>query len=66
MGFLAREAAAGAIEPVPAPVAAALIWGALVGLVKAAGAGALPLDDGVVDQSGRLMWRTLAREGGGE
>lgn len=47
------------------PLAAALAWGALVGLVKAASAGAVALDDAAISQSGRLMWRALAGNGGG-
>ena len=64
LAFLDRAAAAGVIEPVAPALVAPLIWGALVGLVRAGAAGAVALDERAVDQAARLMWRSLAKRGG--
>jgi TetR/AcrR family transcriptional regulator, repressor of fatR-cypB operon len=44
----------------PSALGAALMWGALVGVVKARAAGALALDGDTIDRSGRAVWRALA------
>ena len=44
----------------PVDIAIALLWGAFVGLVKAARLGYLPLDDKKLAQAGQAAWRIIA------
>jgi AcrR family transcriptional regulator len=54
--------ARGAIADTPPQVGIALVWGALVGLIKAERAGYLSLDDTVLHEAEQAAWRAIALE----
>ncbi|HLO04961.1 MAG TPA: TetR/AcrR family transcriptional regulator [Symbiobacteriaceae bacterium] len=56
-------AGAGELKPLPAPVLAAIVFGAFVGLVKAAEAGEIRLDEGTLAAAGACAWAAIAANG---
>jgi TetR/AcrR family transcriptional regulator, repressor of fatR-cypB operon len=59
--FFERTGAAGVTRPLPAPALIAMVWGALVGLVKAAGLGHLELTDDLIQQAEDSCWDSIAQ-----
>lgn len=55
-------AGAGVLKPLPAPVLTAIVFGAFVGLVKAAAAGELKLDPATLAAAGACCWAAIRAE----
>jgi TetR/AcrR family transcriptional regulator, repressor of fatR-cypB operon len=61
VAFFERTGAAGVTRPLPPPALIAVVWGALVGLVKAASLGHLELTDDLIQQVEQSCWDSIAR-----
>lgn len=61
VAFFERTGAAGVTRPLPPPALIAIVWGALVGLVKAADLGHLELTDDLIQQVEHGCWDSIAR-----
>lgn len=59
-GYVA--AGAGRLKPLPAPVLTAIVFGAFVGLVKAAAAGEVLLDAATMAAAGACCWAAIRAE----
>lgn len=59
--LLQRARAAGITNDLPTPAQMALVWGAIIGLVKAQRLGALELTDELIERAGDSCWNALRR-----
>jgi len=60
VAFLAQAAREGVVRPLPPPLLIAVVWGALVGLVKAGWKGDFALDDHSIALAAGCAWAAIA------